>query len=60
MNPAKHFHIIGFPVTSSKSPLLHSAGFKHHGLPHSYTLCNTPSLDPDTLVRPLFHPPAGI
>ncbi|KAK4701146.1 hypothetical protein P7C70_g5088, partial [Phenoliferia sp. Uapishka_3] len=47
---AKHFHIFGFPVSSSKSPILHGAGFKHHNLPHTYDIRNCEKLDESTIA----------
>lgn len=35
---SKHFHIIGQGISFSKSPAIHTAGFRHYGLPHTYDI----------------------
>ncbi|KAL8281299.1 hypothetical protein RQP46_006333 [Phenoliferia psychrophenolica] len=45
-----HFHIFGFPVLSSKSPILHSAAYAFHGLPHTYDIQNCKTLDDSALA----------
>jgi shikimate-5-dehydrogenase len=42
---AKNFYIFGSNISFSKSPILHQATFKHHSLPHSYTIHETPSVE---------------
>jgi shikimate-5-dehydrogenase len=40
---AKAFYIFGSNISFSKSPILHQAAFKHHNLPHTYTIYQSPS-----------------
>ncbi|KAE9380086.1 putative pentafunctional AROM polypeptide [Stipitochalara longipes BDJ] len=42
----KDFYIFGSNISFSKSPILHQAAFKHHNLPHIYTIHQTPSIEP--------------
>jgi shikimate-5-dehydrogenase len=42
----KHFYIFGSNISFSKSPILHQAAFKHHKLPHTYEIHQTPSIEP--------------
>jgi shikimate-5-dehydrogenase len=37
----KHFHIFGHGISFSKSPAIHTAAFRHHGLPHTYDIRET-------------------
>jgi shikimate-5-dehydrogenase len=41
----KHFHIFGLGVSFSMSPTIHTAAFRHHGLPHTYDIRETQSID---------------
>jgi shikimate-5-dehydrogenase len=43
---AKDFYIFGLTISFSKSPILHHAAFTHHSLPHTYTIHQTPSIEP--------------
>jgi len=45
--PTKRFYIFGKPVASSMSPTLHNTGFHLLGLPHSYGLIETDTIDTD-------------
>ena len=45
--PAKKFYLFGTPIAQSMSPTLHNSGFKALGLPHSYELVETGSVDAD-------------
>ncbi|CDK25383.1 unnamed protein product [Kuraishia capsulata CBS 1993] len=42
--PAKKFYVVGTPVGHSRSPALHNAGYKELGLPHSFELFDTGSV----------------
>ena len=42
----KYFYIFGSNISFSKSPILHQTAFKHHKLPHSYEIHQTPSTEP--------------
>jgi shikimate-5-dehydrogenase len=41
----KRFHIFGNGISFSISPTIHNAGFKHHGLPHTYDIRESPDID---------------
>jgi shikimate-5-dehydrogenase len=41
----KHFHIFGHGISFSKSPAIHSAAFRYYGLPHTYDIQETESID---------------
>jgi pentafunctional AROM polypeptide len=41
----KQFYIFGFPISKSKSPVLHNTAFAHHQLPHHYSYVETDTLD---------------
>jgi shikimate-5-dehydrogenase len=43
---AKDFYIFGSNISFSKSPILHHAAFTHHSLPHTYSIRQTPSIEP--------------
>jgi shikimate-5-dehydrogenase len=43
----KKFYIFGNIISHSMSPTLHSAGFKELGLPHHYSIYETPNVDTD-------------
>ncbi|KAH8823297.1 Shikimate dehydrogenase [Flagelloscypha sp. PMI_526] len=55
--PAKTFHLFGTPISHSMSPTLHNTGFQALGLPHTYTLSETASVDSevkDIISSPTF------
>ena len=37
-----NYYLLGYPVGHSVSPVMHNTAFKAHGLPHRYTLLETP------------------
>lgn len=39
----KKFHVVGTPISHSRSPILHSAGYDVLGLPHTFTKFETDS-----------------
>jgi shikimate-5-dehydrogenase len=41
----KHFHIFGHGISFSKSPAIHTSAFHHYGLPHTYDIQETDSID---------------
>ncbi|KAL2419279.1 Pentafunctional AROM polypeptide [Exophiala dermatitidis] len=41
----KQFLLFGSPIQASKSPVMHNQLFAETGLPHTYSLCETTSLD---------------
>ncbi|EXJ86674.1 pentafunctional AROM polypeptide [Capronia epimyces CBS 606.96] len=41
----RQFYLFGSPIQASKSPALHNRLFQKTGLPHTYSLCETTSLD---------------
>lgn len=41
----KNFHIFGSGISFSISPAIHNAGFKHYGLPYTYDIRESPSID---------------
>jgi shikimate-5-dehydrogenase len=41
----KHFYIFGHGISFSKSPVIHTAAFSHYGLPHTYDIQETESID---------------
>jgi shikimate-5-dehydrogenase len=52
----KHFHILGQGISFSMSPTIHIAAFRHHGLPHSYDICETQTVKESghLIADPLF------
>ncbi|KAJ5356354.1 hypothetical protein N7517_010963 [Penicillium concentricum] len=42
---AKNFHIFGKGISFSVSPTIHNAGFQHYGLPFTYTIHESDSID---------------
>jgi len=42
---AKQYYLFGSPISASKSPSLHNTLFQKTGLPHSYSLCETTSVE---------------
>lgn len=44
-HPTKNFHIFGKGISFNISPTIHNAGFKYHGLPFNYTICESASID---------------
>jgi len=55
--PARKFYVFGNPIAESMSPTLHNTAFATLGLPHSYELHETDSVDP--LVEVLQNPSFG-
>jgi pentafunctional AROM polypeptide len=45
----KQFWVIGYPIAQSKSPLIHNTGYRITGLPHRYSIHETPDLNDDIL-----------
>ena len=43
--PARRFYIFGTPIAHSMSPTLHNTAFEALGLPHTYSLFETPTVD---------------
>ena len=43
--PARQFYIFGTPIAHSMSPTLHNTAFEVLGLPHTYSLFETPTVD---------------
>ncbi|KAJ2610909.1 3-dehydroquinate dehydratase (3-dehydroquinase) [Coemansia sp. RSA 1365] len=43
--PAQRFYLFGTPIQQSPSPAMHNAAFAALGLPHSYELKETPTVD---------------
>jgi shikimate-5-dehydrogenase len=41
----KHFHILGHSISFSISPIIHTAAFRHHGLPHTYDIRESSNVD---------------
>ena len=41
----KKFFIFGQGISFSMSPVIHGAAFKHHGLPHTYEILQTQTVD---------------
>ena len=41
---AKNYHLFGTPISASRSPDLHNAFYKDHGLPHVYSLYETTTI----------------
>lgn len=41
----KQFHILGSGISFSISPTIHNAGFKHYGLPYTYDIRESASID---------------
>ncbi|PWY98341.1 putative ARO1-Pentafunctional AROM polypeptide [Testicularia cyperi] len=54
----RHFALIGTPIRHSLSPLLHNTAFKLLGMPHHYTLFETPEVD-DAVTRLIRSPDFG-
>lgn len=52
------YFLLGFNIKGSFSPLLHNTGFKVLGLPHVYSLFETPNVD-QTVERLLQDPKVG-
>lgn len=44
-SPAKQFYLFGNPIAHSMSPTLHNSGFRELGLPHEYSLLETPTFN---------------
>ncbi|KAJ5496900.1 hypothetical protein N7463_008887 [Penicillium fimorum] len=42
---SKNFHIFGKGISFSISPTIHNAGFQHYGLPFTYTIHESDSID---------------
>ncbi|KAJ2857337.1 hypothetical protein GGI22_003541, partial [Coemansia erecta] len=45
MLPPKRFALFGTPIQQSPSPAMHNAAFAALGLPHTYELCETQTVD---------------
>lgn len=43
--PARQFYLLGAPIAQSPSPQMHNAGFRELGLPYTYGLKETESVD---------------
>ncbi|KAG8830192.1 3-dehydroquinate dehydratase (3-dehydroquinase), partial [Serendipita sp. 399] len=43
--PRKQFYLFGTPISKSPSPTLHNTGYRILGLPHQYTIHETPGVD---------------
>ncbi|KAF8443895.1 aromatic amino acid family biosynthesis-like protein [Boletus edulis BED1] len=43
--PARRFYLFGTPIAHSMSPTLHNTAFETLGLPHTYSLFETPTVD---------------
>ena len=56
--PARQYYIFGTPIRHSMFPALHNTAFGALGLPHTYSLCETPSVD-DEMLRVLRDPACG-
>jgi shikimate-5-dehydrogenase len=55
--PKRQFFIFGNNIKHSLSPALHNAGFKEYGLPHHYSIHESPSVDgtvEEIIARPDF------
>ncbi|KAH8883725.1 hypothetical protein GQ53DRAFT_663283 [Thozetella sp. PMI_491] len=55
--PKRSFYIFGHNIKHSLSPALHNAGFKAYGLPHFYSIHESPSVDSsveEIIARPDF------
>jgi shikimate-5-dehydrogenase len=52
----KHFHILGQGISFSMSPTIHIAAFRHYGLPHSYDIRETQTVEESghLILDPLF------
>jgi pentafunctional AROM polypeptide len=46
----KKFYLFGTPIAHSMSPLLHNTGFEQLGLPHQYSLLETPEINSEVLT----------
>jgi shikimate-5-dehydrogenase len=44
-NAQKNFYIFGQGISFSMSPVIHTAAFRHHGLPHTYEILQTSTVD---------------
>ena len=45
--PARQYYIFGTPIAHSMSPTLHNTAFETLGLPHTYSLFETPQVNAD-------------
>lgn len=45
--PARRYHLFGTPIGHSMSPTLHNTAFETLGLPHTYSLFETPTVNTD-------------
>jgi pentafunctional AROM polypeptide len=43
--PSRKYYLFGTPIQASLSPVIHNSGFEALGLPHQYSLHETPELD---------------
>ncbi|KAL5335994.1 hypothetical protein BJX70DRAFT_410130 [Aspergillus crustosus] len=51
----KSFYIFGQNISFSISPTIHNTGFRHHNLPHTYSIHEISSID---TILPLIHDPS--
>ena len=51
----KTFHLFGTPISASRSPALHNTLFAETGLPHTYSLHETPTVE---ALRPILSSPS--
>ena len=49
--PARRFYLFGTPIAHSMSPTLHNTAFEALGLPHTYSLLETPTIEDDQVKR---------
>lgn len=54
-NAQKKFYIFGQGISFSMSPVIHTTAFEHHGLPHTYEIMQTTTVDE---VAPLIASPS--
>ena len=45
--PARRYYLFGTPIAHSMSPTLHNSAFETLGLPHTYSLFETPTVNAD-------------
>ncbi|KAG8221540.1 EPSP synthase-domain-containing protein [Butyriboletus roseoflavus] len=47
LHPVRRFYLFGTPIAHSMSPTLHNTAFETLGLPHTYSLFETPTVNDD-------------